>query len=345
MCPPSSFAGAQIGDELHVPLRCAVDDRALVVLSGDRGGDDLVAGLARGVLAQADARDLGIRVGHLRHHAVVARARPAQDVVDDELRFVRADMREQQLAGRVAGGPHVAGCGAQGVVEHRVPVVELHPGGIQVVPIQHGLAAGRDQDPLGIQPVVARDLESPGPVGVARALDRGAREDRDPLGLQRGAKGDGRVLVLRGQQAIERLDDRDPCAEPGIDLRELDPDRSAADHDEGRRDAPVMPDRLLVRPIRAVAQPVDRRKRRAGPAREHDAVGLDALAGRGLELGRAGHPYVVEDHARPELGERPRPRRRARSRRSAACERARPRSRRRPRGCGRRTRRHRGPAP
>ena len=305
----------------------------------------VVAGLARGVLAQADARDLGVRVGHLRHHPVVARARPAQDVVDDELRFVRADMREQQLAGRVAGGPHVAGCCAHGVVEHRVPVVELHPGGIQIVPIQHGLAPGRDQYPLGLEPVVAGDLDAPGPVDVARALDRGTREDRDPLGLQRGAKGDGRVVVLRGQQAIERLDDRDPRAESGVDLRELDPDRPAADHDEGRRDAAVMPDRLLVRPVRAVVQPVDRRERRAGPAREHDAVGLDALAGRGFELGRAGHPHVVEDHACPAFCEWARRPPMCSSRRSATRERARPRSRRRPRGSGRRTRQHRGPAP
>ena len=230
------------------------------------GGDDLAVGLPRGLLAQAHARDLGVRIGHLRHHPVVARARPAQDVVDDELRFVGADMREQQLARRVAGGPHVAGRGAHGVVEHRLSRRRASP----------------RRHPDRVRPARARARSRPAPARprarrgrrsrparsrcVARALDRGAREDRDPLGLQRGAKSDGRVLVLREASGDRTPRRSSPVRRIGHRSARTRPRSAHPDHDEGRREAAVMPDRLLVRPVRAVAQPVDRRKRRPGPA-------------------------------------------------------------------------------
>ena len=93
--------------------------------------------------------------------------------------------------------------------------------------------------------------------------------------LQRGDERRGGVLVLVGQDLGEHLERGDRRAEPRVDLRELDADRAGADHRERGRRGVRSPDRLPVRPERAVGQPLDRRHRGLGAGGEHDPVGLE----------------------------------------------------------------------
>src|SRR5439155_1522279 len=79
----------------------AVDRRSFVLGDRHHGRSNLVARLPGLCFGEPDARDLGIAERHAGNDPVVARARPAEDVVDDEPGLVRPHVREQKLARRV----------------------------------------------------------------------------------------------------------------------------------------------------------------------------------------------------------------------------------------------------
>ncbi len=55
---------------------------------------------------------------------------------------------------------------------------------------------------------------------------------RDPLSLEDLGKHRAYFRLLEGEQAVERLDDRDAHTEAGERLPDLGPDRAAAEHDQ-----------------------------------------------------------------------------------------------------------------
>ncbi len=136
----------------------------------------------------------------------------------------------------------------------------------------------------------ASEIVHPRPSCSARSIVA-ARQEPDPLFLQRGDERSCRVLVLGRQDLRERLDRGDRRAEPRVDLGELDADRPGADHREGARWRVRPPDRLPIRPVGAVGEPRDRGDRGLGPGGEHDAIGLEL--GPVLEL-----DPTVSDQAR-----------------------------------------------
>ena len=76
------------------------------------------------------------------------------------------------------------------------------------------------------------------------------------------------------------LDERDLRAHPPEELRELHTDRTTPENDEARRDR-AHPDRLAVRPVLDVREPVDRRDGRFGAGRDDELVIVElALAHR-----------------------------------------------------------------
>src|SRR5688500_15794612 len=96
------------------------------------------------------------------------------------------------------------------------------------------------------------DCHRPEALRMASTRDLGVCNDGDPIGFERLAYGDAGVVVLGRQHSLERLDNGYVCAEARVDLRELDADRTSADHHERGRNTAVVPDSLLVRPVRAV---------------------------------------------------------------------------------------------
>jgi hypothetical protein len=181
--PSEEHARARVGDELHHPERVPVDKGALVVLEPQDGGLDLVADLARLALGETDARDLGIAVRDARN-PVVPRPR-GRDVSTTTLGLVRANVREQQLAGGVARRPHVRVRRAERLGQDGTPsLVQRDPGGRQVVDVEHRLPPGRDEELVRSEGLAAGERDGPPPSVVLGALDRDAGAERDALGLE-----------------------------------------------------------------------------------------------------------------------------------------------------------------
>ncbi len=129
-------------------------------------------------------------------------------------------------------------------------------------PARLARAAGRDQQLLagdraavgerdGELGAVVRRPASPC-AGRASSRRRAAERRRDQL---------GRLRLLDREQPVLRLDHRDRDAEPREDLGQFHADRTAAEHEQRRRQRRDL-DRLVVGPERRAGQPVDRRDRR-----------------------------------------------------------------------------------
>ena len=268
------------------------------------------------------------------------------DVVHDDLGLVGADVREQQLARRVAGRPDVRPGRPKRLGQPRSPSSSSStPAAPRSCPSNTG------RRPVATRSSSARTVSAP-PArpairrtrGCARSIVTPVRSAM-PSFLERGHERRRGAAVLGGQDVGERLEDRDLRPEPRVDLRELDADRAGADHHErrgGGSDGFQMAS-LFVQ-YGPVSDPVDRRDRRFGSGREHDAVGLDLRAVGELDPMRTDQAGLLEEHAgSPRVRTERRLRRTARrSRRAPAA--GRPAGRPPPTGSGRRTGRRPGRA-
>ena len=95
-----------------------------------------------------------------------------------------------------------------------------------------------------------------------------------PSSSKRSASNAAGVGVETREKVFVVLDDRDVGAHAPEELRELDADRSAAEHDEAGRNR-ARPDGLAVRPVLDVCEPVERRQRRLGAGRHDELVVLE----------------------------------------------------------------------
>jgi hypothetical protein len=182
-------------------------------------------GLAGLPLREAHARHLRVAERHAGDDPVVARAGRAQDVVDDEVRLVRADVREQEFARGVAGRPDVVVRGAQSIGQHGLAVlIEPHAGRVEVVRFEPGAPARGHQQLGTLDHLAVRKVEPPPPPVVLSAVAGRPGQQPDALLLERGDERGRRILVLVGEDPGKDLDRGDARAEPGVDLGELDPD-------------------------------------------------------------------------------------------------------------------------
>ena len=86
------------------------------------------------------------------------------------------------------------------------------------------------------------------------------------------------------EQVLVVLDERHLGADPPEELRELDADRSSAEHDEARRDL-ARPDRLAIRPVLDVLDAVERRQGRPRSGRDDELVVLELSLADGDDSG------------------------------------------------------------
>ena len=116
--------------------------------------------------------------------------------------------------------------------------------------------------------------------GRLDALGSGLDENADPVVLEPlGEQRAGLGIEAREQMGVV-LDERDLRAHPPEELRELHTHRATAEDDETLGDR-ACPDRLAIRPVLDVSEPVDGRNGGFGSGRDDELVVLElALADR-----------------------------------------------------------------
>ncbi len=173
------------------------------------------------------------------------------DRLDREHSLVERLVRKLKPADDVA---HRADPGLAGP-EHRIDgddtAVDGDPGPLDADVLDVGCPAHRDQQDLGLEPLLLAVLVRDGHRDAALvALDRAEVETvpgqaGDTASLELAAELDADGGVLERHEARQHLDDRDLGTAAAIERRKLDPHRARAEHDRGRRD-PVHPQRLVA---------------------------------------------------------------------------------------------------
>ena len=194
---------------------------------------------------EPDGGDLGVGVGDPRDARLVDRLRrEAGDLLGDEDALLEAAVGQLQAGHDVADGEHAVEVGAAALVgQHEAA---LHRDALLLVPEAVGdrPAADGDEQQLGLDALAALDGDGDAVVGGLDARN-GVPVRKSILRLRKA-----RSSALEdassssGDQAGQRLDDRDVGAEALPDAGELAADDAAAEHDH-RRGHPVEPQRVL----------------------------------------------------------------------------------------------------
>jgi hypothetical protein len=122
--------------------------------------------------------------------------------------------------------------------------------------------AGGHEQLFGDQLATARELHLELAV-VGDVGGCGARDHVDALAAEDVGEQVARFGFLEREQTVECLDDGDVDAEAGVHLGEFRADRSAAEHDDRRRQCLGF-DRLVIGPERGLGEPGDRRDTSGG---------------------------------------------------------------------------------
>ena len=189
-------------------------------------------------------------------------------------------VRELEPAHDVA---HRADPGLPGA-EHRIdgddPAVDDHPGPLDADVLDVGCPAHRDQQQLGLEPLLLAVLAGDGHRDAALVpLDRPEVETvpgeaGDTASLELAAELDADGGVLERDEAREHLDDGHLGAAAAIERRELDAHRAGAEHDRGRRD-PVHPEGLVAGEHDRAVRGIARQLLGPGPGGDDHRAGLD----------------------------------------------------------------------
>jgi hypothetical protein len=100
------------------------------------------------------------------------------------------------------------------------------------VRLEHRASTRRHEQLVGDHGGATLDRERPGRAVVPRAFDPDTGPHRDAVGIESGKDRRGGLLVLLWQDVGEGFQGGDLCAEPCVDLSELDPHRARPDHGE-----------------------------------------------------------------------------------------------------------------
>src|SRR5262249_13003800 len=123
------------------------------------------------------------------------------------------------------------------------------------------------------------------------ALDLGAFADADPFLGELLDDEPGELWILVAERLL-RLQHDDARAEPAVGLRQLQPHRAAAEHDQAMQALLVAEDRLAGE-VGHVDEAGDRRNERRRAGGDDEAAGLDAVL--------AGHDGTPANEARRRL--------------------------------------------
>ena len=272
---------------------------------------DAVA-LKRG-LRGADRGRLGVGVDDPRKGLVVGFSRLAEDVRRDDLALVLAGVGQRPDTGDVADRPQPL-AGAHVRVDGDPVGVGLDADGLEADPLDARAPAGGHQQVVTAQLRVP-ELEHEFLALSTRRARRRAEGELDAVAAQVLAQRLTERRRLARKDMLAALDQRHLAAETAHGLGQLDPDRTAAEHQQPPRDG-LHAGRLAVGPDAIqLAQAGDRRDERIGAVGEHDVLGgvarpvdldharpgepaaaaqeVDAVVGKPALLARVG---VVRDH-------------------------------------------------
>ena len=224
-----------------------------------------------------------------------------QGVADHDAGLIAGDMREMRPVDNVADRIDAARGGAQPPVDDDALSVVLDAGAVEIEALDPGLAAGGDQQ------MRSGDLKLPSRLPRRSALCR-FRSARPTVILvcwwtatPSSVKTSSSAPASSGsslRQSLRRLDDRHRGAEPPVGLRQLDADRTGADHQEMLRQRRVVENRL-VGEIGDAVDAGDRRDRRLGAGGDDHPPRLDrAIAGN--NPAPADETCFGADHLDPE---------------------------------------------
>ena len=235
-------------------------------------------------LGRADCRCLRIGVGDPGYGAVVGLAGLAEDVGRDHTALVFADVGERPDARDVPDRPHPLS-DTEPRVDRHTAGVGRDADGLQSDPIHPWAPAGRDQQPVGAQLSAAVESQN-----VVLAVPSGtggvfAEHDLDAVAPQDLAECLTECGGLAGQHMGASLDEGHVPAELPNDLRDLDPHRPTAEHEQVARDLRHAGGLPAAPNARELSQPVYRRHERVGAVRQHDMPRVMTYT---IDLDRAG---------------------------------------------------------
>src|SRR5207244_9029437 len=93
------------------------------------------------------------------------------DALDCAHTFVRRNVGEHDAADQIADGPHAAGGGAQMLVDHHAPALELHTCFLGAQPLGVRCAADREQHLVGVDGTTLGPGAPPPPQPVTHPHD------------------------------------------------------------------------------------------------------------------------------------------------------------------------------
>ena len=143
-------------------------------------------------------------------------------------------------------------------------------------------------------------MQPPPPSVVLGAVTGRPGHQADALLLERGDEGRRRILVLVGEDPRKDLDRGDARAEPGVDLGELDPDGPSPQDGDRRGDRLGLPDGLLVGPVGALLDALDRWRHGLAAGSQDDPFRLDPGAIRHLDPVRAHQASLLHEDPDPD---------------------------------------------
>ncbi|CUR54725.1 hypothetical protein NOCA2210075 [metagenome] len=260
---------------------------------------DAQSGVACLLLGQSYRAHLGIGERDARDRTVVG-PRPVlvEEITGRDRRLVHRDVGERPLAHDVPDRPEP--------VARAHPLVGLDGSGLRVEPHrlqphvgQVRTSPGRHQELVGADGLLAqRDAERA--LGVRHRRDRHAGQHLDALAREGGCDQRAGLGLLRCEDAVRNLEQRHPDPEPAHGLGQLRADRSAADHDQRRRQLAHLDD-VAVGPVRRVGQPVDRGYAGLGARVQHDSPTRGVRRAVDLDLAWTDQPAVTAHEADPGL--------------------------------------------
>src|SRR5580765_7836322 len=251
------LAVACVAHQLDEPVHVSGRHGAAEGPEREAADADVVAAGTRVRLAETDRRDLRCAVDADRDaRRIGGNGMLSRHRLDRDDALLRRRVGEEERPDDVADRPHVSGARPHLAVDDDESLVETYAALFERDPVRQRRAPDGDEDLRGLDGTrrVRAGERQAGPVGGGREiLVEMARQDLDALALEHPLELASEVGVHAGEERLGHLHDGHASAEARVDVRELDPDRAAADDRDARR----QPARLERLPARHHDRPVD----------------------------------------------------------------------------------------